>query len=155
MCRKEFSQQAWGYLERTVCRVVPWMVFGSLDFCSHHSLPNKRVALCACFFLCKQCGLCRAPVLLLGVWNFGRGCLCPCDQSLMKPWAQSLSRVCLIDGSVHVLSQFDAEGIKICMTPLGRDSRTLVSGFLLTLSHVLFTFCWFFFFFVCICFNKS
>lgn len=54
----------------------------------------------------------------------------------MKPWTQSLSRVCLVDDSIHVLPQFDAEGIKACSTPLGRDSWKRVFGFLLTFSQV-------------------
>lgn len=47
--------------------------------------PNSyKSGSCCLICLCLQCGLCGTPALLLGVWNFGRGGGCLCDQSPIK-----------------------------------------------------------------------
>lgn len=97
MCRKELAQQAGGYLERTVCRVVPWLVFGSLD-CSHHFLP-KRGSLCLFIFMQAVCFM-QSTCFTSASLEFWQR-LVTCDQSLMKPLTRSLSRVCLVDDLIH------------------------------------------------------
>lgn len=152
MCRKELAQQAWGYLGRTVCRVVPWLVFESLDFCSHHSLPNKRVALCARFvyassmvytehqFYLWESGILAEVVCVLVTslwWNLGHRVY----QEFV--WYMILHIYC------HSLMLRE-------LGPVRSTGKELLEACIwvpFDLVTCAFTFCWFCF--VSICFNKS